>query len=261
MKTDMRFILSLSILSIIILVLGVVFPLNRSKPVIDRSSIESEIQQIRADTANNSRQIVSILDDVKDTKKLTQSIPIFDSSRVDLLEEQRQVDRGDIQYLLSAVGDVDDARSYYDTTTKDIQQQFDALTDAFAKLQTTKTATVQITNAIIMGTVAAGKDTMLADVVIVISNPTIYDIRDSKLHLILLASSTLPEIKDASISGLYSGTSWNYTHKNGDYLFFETTTPIVLAAEAQMGLELKLIIHFVAPVQTTIKFLTDVELK
>lgn len=260
------------IAGVVILVIGLLIPVGIDGD--NMQLIQVDIANMKLSDNNTSALLARSLNQ---TAELSQSLTEL-SKRMDLMEpkidtglqEAREANasqdgkldrhRNDIVYLLGEVADLKALGNLDQDTVKTLQDSFDRLTNDFAVLVAGQTGRVEVREATLANTGYIGNDCLMAEVIVIIENKSMYDVKDRYLNVVIKADNDIPAIKTATLGGFYALTSWQYQLQEGRYIFFRTAAPVNIKAHAVIGMELKLKLIFSEKLTSVTSFEAEVSI-
>jgi hypothetical protein len=260
------------IAGVIILVIGLLIPVGIDSD--NMQLIEVDIANMKISDNNTSALLARSLNQ---TGELSRNLSEL-SKRMDLLgpkidtglQEVSEVsvslnkklddDRQDILYLLTQVADLKALGNLDQNTVKALQDSFDKLTSDFAVLVSGQAGRVEVREVTLANTGYIGTDCLMAEVIVIIENTSMYDVKDRYLNVVIKADSDIPAIKTATLGGYYALTSWQYQLQEGRYIFFQAAEPVNIKAHAVIGMELKLKLIFSTKLTSVTSFEAEVSI-
>lgn len=259
------------IAGVIVLIIGLLIPvghgdkeLERMEAAIDTLKIAVAIAENRTLPAYDDSGLCAIYDKLQ--KQINdfaaqsgtdlQAIKDIANENAARLSEQQ----GYISGLELAVHDLKQMGGLDQNAVKTLQDSFKNLAENFAVLKANQTGRVKVSDVIIAGTGYINSDCILADVLIIIENTTMFDILDRNISLVIKADSDIPAIRTAALGGVFAGNVWNYDFQEGRYIYFTTANPINIVAGATIGYELKLKLYFTSSFKTVTNFEAEAQI-
>ncbi len=268
----------IGIAGVVVLIIGLLIPVGHG---------DKEIQRLEADIDSLKIAVDSLKIAVSITENRT--LPSYDDSEIFAMYERVQSQlndfatryTGDCQALKTAVDDnaarLSEQQGYISAleltvhdlkqmggldsdTVKALQASFADLSERFAVVLANDKTKVTITDAIIGGTGYINNDMLLAEVLVIIENPTIFNVTGRGISLAIKADKDCPPIRSATLGGLYGGGVWNYQFTEGRYIYFVTANPVDFMAGTVTGFELKLKLTFTSPLTSITSFEAEAQI-
>jgi hypothetical protein len=257
---------------VIIFVIGLLIPVGLDGG--DINDIRIDIANMKISDNNTSALLARSLNQTgelsRSLNELTKRTDILEPKVDTGLQEAREFNasqdekldrhRNDIVYLLGEVADLKALGNLDQNTVKTLQDSFDRLTNDFAVLVAGQTGRIEVTEATLANTGYIGNDALFAEVIVIIENTTMYDVKDRYISIVIKADNDMPLLRTAELGGMYALTTWQYQFQEGRFIYFVTDKPVTIPANSVMGIELKLRLSFSEKLTSVTNFVAEVSI-